>query len=89
MLKIPAEAANQMMSKTLAFARTSPPDVGLNKFLAEIQTVGWEFGGRSTGKDWAATLVWRVDNEAHQLEVGRRVFEGGAQSTPVIDRFWF
>lgn len=34
-------------------------------------------------------LAWRVDDEAHQLEVRQRVAEGGAQPTPVIDRFWF
>src|SRR5712691_3879023 len=34
-------------------------------------------------------LAWRVDDEAHQLEVRKRVVEGGAQPTPVIDRFWF
>jgi glyoxalase family protein len=34
-------------------------------------------------------IAWRVDDEAHQLEVRKRVVEGGAQPTPVIDRFWF
>ena len=34
-------------------------------------------------------LAWRVDDEAHQLEVRQRVAEGGAHPTPVIDRFWF
>jgi glyoxalase family protein len=34
-------------------------------------------------------LAWRVDDEAHQLKVRKRVVEGGAQPTPVIDRFWF
>jgi glyoxalase family protein len=34
-------------------------------------------------------LAWRVDDEAHQLEVRRRVLEGGSRPTPVIDRFWF
>ena len=34
-------------------------------------------------------LAWRVDDEAHQLEVRRHVQEGGARPTPVIDRFWF
>jgi len=34
-------------------------------------------------------LAWRVDDEAHQLEVRRRVQEGGSRPTPVIDRFWF
>jgi len=51
--------------KRSLFARTSPPDVGLNKFLAELQAVGQEFGVSSTGKYWAATLAWRVDDEAH------------------------
>src|SRR5437016_5856667 len=45
-----AKAANHMVSETLAFARTSPPDMGLNKFLAELQAAGQEFGVRSTGK---------------------------------------
>ncbi len=34
-------------------------------------------------------IAWRVDDEAHQFEVRKRVTEGGAQPTPVIDRFWF
>jgi len=34
-------------------------------------------------------LAWRVDDEAHQLEVRQRVLEGGSRPTPVIDRFWF
>ena len=34
-------------------------------------------------------LAWRVDDEAHQLEVRRRIEEAGARPTPVIDRFWF
>jgi glyoxalase family protein len=34
-------------------------------------------------------IAWRVDDEAHQLEVRDRVAEKGARPTPVIDRFWF
>jgi glyoxalase family protein len=34
-------------------------------------------------------LAWRVDDEAHQLEVRSRVESGGSHATPVIDRFWF
>jgi glyoxalase family protein len=34
-------------------------------------------------------LAWRVDDETHQLEVRKRVLEGGSRPTPVIDRFWF
>jgi glyoxalase family protein len=34
-------------------------------------------------------LAWRVDDEAHQLEVRARVLEGGSRPTAVIDRFWF
>ncbi|MEO5720824.1 MAG: ring-cleaving dioxygenase [Chthoniobacterales bacterium] len=34
-------------------------------------------------------LAWRVDDDAHQAEVRARVAGGGAQPTPVIDRFWF
>jgi glyoxalase family protein len=34
-------------------------------------------------------LAWRVDDEAHQLEVRERVHKGGSRATPVIDRFWF
>jgi glyoxalase family protein len=34
-------------------------------------------------------LAWRVDDEAHQLEVRSRVEHGGGHATPVIDRFWF
>ena len=34
-------------------------------------------------------LAWRMHDEAHQLDVRERVLRGGAQPTPVIDRFWF
>ena len=34
-------------------------------------------------------LAWRVDDEAHQVEVRESVSAGGAHPTPVIDRFWF
>jgi glyoxalase family protein len=34
-------------------------------------------------------LAWRVDDEAHQLAMRRRVEEAGRHPTPVIDRFWF
>ena len=34
-------------------------------------------------------LAWRVDDEAHELEVRNRVREGGSRPTSVIDRFWF
>jgi glyoxalase family protein len=34
-------------------------------------------------------LAWRVDDEAHQLAVRRRIEESGGRPTPVIDRFWF
>jgi glyoxalase family protein len=34
-------------------------------------------------------LAWRVDDEAHQLDVREAVSAAGAQPTPVIDRFWF
>lgn len=34
-------------------------------------------------------LAWRVDDAEHQLEVRKRVQEGGARPTQVIDRFWF
>ena len=34
-------------------------------------------------------LAWRMRDEVHQLEVRQQVVDGGAQPTPVIDRFWF
>ncbi len=34
-------------------------------------------------------LAWRVDDEAHQLEMRKRVAENGSRPTLVIDRFWF
>ena len=34
-------------------------------------------------------IAWRVNDEAHQLEVRGRVSKAGARPTPVIDRFWF
>jgi glyoxalase family protein len=44
-------------------------------------------GGWGTGT--VHHIAWRVDDEAHQLEVRKSVSEKGAQPTPVIDRFWF
>jgi glyoxalase family protein len=34
-------------------------------------------------------LAWRVEDEAHQLEVRGRLEAIGREPTPVIDRFWF
>jgi glyoxalase family protein len=34
-------------------------------------------------------LAWRVDDEAHQLEVRKAIEGAGRRPTPVIDRFWF
>jgi len=34
-------------------------------------------------------LAWRVDDEAHQLAVRKRVEAASRRPTPVIDRFWF
>lgn len=34
-------------------------------------------------------IAWRVEDEAHQLEVRKSVTDNGARATPVIDRFWF
>lgn len=34
-------------------------------------------------------LAWRVDDDQHQLAVRTQVENGGANATPVIDRFWF
>ena len=34
-------------------------------------------------------LAWRVDDEAHQLELRAGIDEAGRRPTPVIDRFWF
>lgn len=34
-------------------------------------------------------LAWRVEDEAHELEMRERVRAGGSRPTSVIDRFWF
>ncbi len=34
-------------------------------------------------------IAWRVEDDAHEAEVRESVAAGGAQPTPVIDRFWF
>jgi glyoxalase family protein len=34
-------------------------------------------------------LAWRVEDDAHQLEVRQQVEDAGGRPTPVIDRFWF
>lgn len=53
--------------------------------LAENPTAGR--GAWGTGS--IHHLAWRVDDAEHQLDVRRRVHEGGARPTQVIDRFWF
>lgn len=34
-------------------------------------------------------LAWRVNDEAHEMEMRSRIEEVGLGATPVIDRFWF
>jgi len=34
-------------------------------------------------------LAWRVDDEAHQLDLRKRIEAASRRPTPVIDRFWF
>ena len=34
-------------------------------------------------------IAWRVNDQAHQMEVRQSVIAKGANPTPVIDRFWF
>jgi glyoxalase family protein len=34
-------------------------------------------------------LAWRVEDEAHQLDLRQQVDDAGRRPTPVIDRFWF
>jgi glyoxalase family protein len=34
-------------------------------------------------------LAWRVEDDAHQLDVRQAVEDAGRRPTPVIDRFWF
>ncbi len=34
-------------------------------------------------------IAWRMQNDAHELEVRAEVAQHGAKPTPVIDRFWF
>lgn len=34
-------------------------------------------------------LAWRVDDEAHQLDLRQKIDDAGRRPTPVIDRFWF
>ncbi len=34
-------------------------------------------------------LAWRVEDEAHQLDVRQQVDDAGRRPTPLIDRFWF
>jgi glyoxalase family protein len=53
--------------------------------LCEMPTSGRGAWGRGS----IHHLAWRVDDEAHQLEVRSRVLEGGSRPTAVIDRFWF
>ena len=65
---------------------------------------GWEVRGKRRGGTWAYDpapaergiqgagtvhhIAWASETEEHE-EWRRRALEGGAQPTPVIDRFWF
>ena len=64
--------------------------VGLGKSGAYIdlqETPTARRGAWGTGS--VHHIAWRVDDEAHQLEVRASVLEEGGRPTPVIDRFWF
>ena len=64
--------------------------VGDGKSGAYVDLYELPTGGRGAwGRGSIHHLAWRVDGEAHQLEVRSRVLAGGARPTPVIDRFWF
>ncbi len=34
-------------------------------------------------------LAWRVDDDAHEMEMRAQIEQAGIQPTPVIDRYWF
>ena len=64
--------------------------VGEGKSGAYVDLYEMPAAGRGAwGRGSIHHLAWRVDDEAHQLEVRQRVLEGGSRPTPVIDRFWF
>jgi glyoxalase family protein len=64
--------------------------VGDGKSGAYVDLYEMPTSGRGAwGRGSIHHLAWRVDDEAHQLDVRSRVLEGGSRPTPVIDRFWF
>jgi glyoxalase family protein len=61
-------------------------DGGSGTFLDVAEAPGEPRGSWGVGA--IHHLAWRVDDDAHQLEVREQVTVA-AQPTPVIDRFWF
>jgi len=68
-----------------AWHRYTVGDGGSGTFLDVAEAPGEQRGAWGVGA--IHHLAWRVDDDAHQLEVRAQVRE--ARPTPVIDRFWF
>jgi glyoxalase family protein len=87
---------SSFLTKAMGFAHVGTENgwhrygVGEGKSGAYVDLYEMPAAGRGAwGTGSIHHLAWRVDDEAHQLEVRTRVLEGGSRPTPVIDRFWF
>ena len=89
-----AAATATFLESTMGFERLGDED-GWTRYgfrnasgVVDIRETPAERRGR-WGIGAVHHLAWRVDDDAHQLAVREQVADGGANATPVIDRFWF
>ena len=89
-----AAATASFLESTMGFERLAAED-GWTRYgfrdaagVVDVKETPGERRGR-WGIGAVHHLAWRVDDEAHQLAVRDQVSRGGANATPVIDRFWF
>ncbi len=60
---------------------------GSGKYVDLQVAPDWRRGAWGVGS--IHHLAWRVDDDAHQLEVRQAFDDAGRRPTPVINRFWF
>jgi glyoxalase family protein len=60
---------------------------GSGKYVDLQAAPDWRRGAWGVGS--IHHLAWRVDDDAHQLEVRQAIDDAGRRPTPVINRFWF
>jgi len=89
-----AAATSRFLEATMGFEKLAEED-GWTRYgfrdaagVVDVRETPGERRGR-WGIGAVHHLAWRVDDDQHQIAVRTQVEDGGANATPVIDRFWF